>query len=586
MAKRKNVKQDFRQNSKQSHPEPPEPPEPPIQTPSTGSRTKSKPWLAIAAAIAVALFFVIYVMRLDKVVGMFQDDAWYALLGKALATGQGYTLINSPTSGILPLYPPAFSFLLSLVFRIAPQFPQNLWLLKSVSIVAMLLAGVACYYYFARYRNLPKYLALAIAAVVAINPGLVFLATSSLMSECVFTLAQMAALVAVERCVAARDGERFWLFALLAAAATSWAFLTRSMAAGLILAALVYLLKERLFKSAVVFAIGVALMAGSWTVYSRTKAPTSEQRAEINSYIVRPYTEQFWDRVAGHESAGKISLADLPERIWNNLSSIASSDLGGIVTPSFFPSLNQGMAERGDVVQLFSSLIVFGLIIAGFVSAVRQRLTYAELALPLSLLIIVIWPFPPYRFLIPSLPLLLYYFLLGCKLVFGLHLRLEERKRPRNLWVGVTVIAGVLFALNLYGNFSYLSRKNTAVAAQRPKWMRIFDDNEAVLKWTAENVPKADAIAAANPALVHLYTGNKTTTFDNPAGNWERWNRLGVRYLVTISPTRMPEPDPIESRFRVIHRAGGELNLRVTDFGPVQSRPGWGMAPPTGIRLN
>src|SRR5690242_1713578 len=269
MAKRKNVKQHH-----------PDPLEPPVQTESKEPQSTSKLnlWPAAAAAGAGAIFIIIYSMRLDKVVGMFQDDAWYALLGKALATGQGYTLINSPTPGILPLYPPAFPFLLSLAFRIAPQFPQDLWLLKSVSIVAMLVAGIACYYYFTKYRNLPTYLALAIAAVVALNPGLVFLATSSLMSECVFTLAQMAALVAVERCVAARDGGPFWLFALLAAAATSWAFLTRSMAAGLILAALVYLLKERLFKSAVVFAVGVALLAGSWTLYSRAKAPTSEQR--------------------------------------------------------------------------------------------------------------------------------------------------------------------------------------------------------------------------------------------------------------------------------------------------------------------
>jgi len=580
MAKRKNVKQHH-----------PGPLEPPIQPESKAPETKSRQnlWLAIAAAGAAALFFVIYAMRLDKTVGMFQDDAWYALLGKALATGQGYTLVNSPTPGILPLYPPAFPFLLSLAFRIAPQFPQNLWLLKSVSIVAMLLAGLACYHYFTRYRDLPKYLALGIAAVVALNPGLVFLATSSLMSECAFTLAQMAALVAVERCAASRDGRdggRFWLFALLAAAATSWAFLTRSMAAGLILAALVYLLKERLFKSAVVFALGVALLAGSWAVYSRVKAPTPEQRAEINSYIVRPYTEQFWDRVAGHESAGKITLDDLPARFWENISSIASSDLGGIVMPSFFPSLNQGMAERGDIVQLLLSLLVCGLAIAGFVTAVRQRVTYAELALPVSLLIIIMWPFPPYRFLVPSLPLLLYYFLMGCKLVFGLHQRLIQTKQTGNPWVGVTMLAGLLFALDLYGNFSYLARKNAAVASQRPRWMRIFDDNETILKWTAENVPKTDAIATANPALVHLYTGNKTTTFDNPAGNWERWNRLGVRYLVTISPVRMPEPDAIESKFRVIHRAGGELNLRVTDLGPAASRPGWGAAPPTSTRIN
>src|SRR5262249_49009560 len=155
-----------------------------------------------------------------------------------------------------------------LVFRISPQFPQNLWLLKSVSIAAMLITGAACYHYFRRRRNLPSHLALAIAAVVALNPGLVFLANSSVMSGCVFALAQMATLITVERCAEAGDGPRYWLYALLAAVASSWAFLTRSMAAALILAALAYLLKKRLIKSAVVYALCVAALSGSWTLYS------------------------------------------------------------------------------------------------------------------------------------------------------------------------------------------------------------------------------------------------------------------------------------------------------------------------------
>ena len=62
---------------------------------------------------------------------------------------------------------------------------------------------------------------LAIGAVVALNPGLVFMATSSVMSECAFALAQMAALIAVERCARSEDKGKFWLFALLAAAACS-----------------------------------------------------------------------------------------------------------------------------------------------------------------------------------------------------------------------------------------------------------------------------------------------------------------------------------------------------------------------------
>ena len=80
----------------------------------------------LLAAIGIVVFFAIYLLRLDRSVGMFMDDAWYALLGKALATGQGYTLINSPTPGILPLYPPAYPFLLAIMFKVWPQFPDNI----------------------------------------------------------------------------------------------------------------------------------------------------------------------------------------------------------------------------------------------------------------------------------------------------------------------------------------------------------------------------------------------------------------------------------------------------------------------------
>jgi len=102
---------------------------------------RGNPWLKPAAIICAVLFVAVYWLRLDKVFGMMLDDAWYLVLAKSLATGQGYTLINSPTPSIVPIYPPAFPFLLSLLYRLSPQFPENLWLLKSLSVVAMLATG-------------------------------------------------------------------------------------------------------------------------------------------------------------------------------------------------------------------------------------------------------------------------------------------------------------------------------------------------------------------------------------------------------------------------------------------------------------
>src|SRR5262245_12699179 len=152
------------------------------------SQLKTRSLSLLFVVVSISVFLAIYLLRLDHVVGMFMDDAWYVLLAKAIATGHGYTLINSPTPGILPLYPPFFPLLLSLVFKLSSQFPQNVWLLKAISILAMLLTGLITYWYLLSYRGWPELTAALVGLVVALSPGLVFTATSSLMSECVFAL--------------------------------------------------------------------------------------------------------------------------------------------------------------------------------------------------------------------------------------------------------------------------------------------------------------------------------------------------------------------------------------------------------------
>jgi hypothetical protein len=112
------------------------------------------PWRAlVCAAVVLWLFFTIYLLRLDQVIGMVVDDAWYALLAKSLATGEGYQMINAPTPGIRPIVPPVFPALLAVCWRLAPNFPANLWLLKSVSIAAMLGVGLVAFLYFKRDRE-------------------------------------------------------------------------------------------------------------------------------------------------------------------------------------------------------------------------------------------------------------------------------------------------------------------------------------------------------------------------------------------------------------------------------------------------
>ncbi len=242
--------------------------------------------------IVLLLPLPIYLARLDATAGLMVDDAWYIMLAKALANGEGYRLINSPIADILPMYPPGFPALLSLGFHLYPTFPENLWVLKSLSIGAMLGVGLLSYTYFHRDRQLPRHLAACAAVAITTTPALVFLATSTVMSECVFTLAQLGAVVAAHR-AAQPSAEGAWRLVVVAALLAAAAMLIRSAGVAVIAAIGIFFLKDLQWKRALLFAGVLVISLGPWLVYARAHHPTPEQQESHRGSIVYGYTDQF-----------------------------------------------------------------------------------------------------------------------------------------------------------------------------------------------------------------------------------------------------------------------------------------------------
>jgi len=534
-------------------------------------------WAKVASGVgALILFLTIYLLRLDKVVGMIVDDAWYVLLAKGLAIGKGYTLINSPSPGIVPFYPPAFPMLLSLVYRLSPDFPSNVWLLKSISIAAMLGVGLVAFYYFFRDRRLPFYLALGIAVATIFYPALVFLATSTVMSECVFTLVLLSTIVVIDQVVRVEPRSHAWRYALLGGALASVAFLTRSVALALIIAAMLYLLKERLIRAAVIFGAVVVLFVAPWMLYAGRHAPTAEQRVEQSGNIVQSYAAQFWQKKAGQPMLGTITIDDLPERVWTNGSEIIRYDLGSIAFYPLFRPPEPGLAMRIDKEARGLSLVLSLLALIGWVSLIRERMTVAEITVPLSLLITVAWGWEQFRLLLPLVPFLIFYLLMGIRVIYRLYHRLYGVSKPQAEWALLTIIVWSMGVVSVYNNLSYILKKHVPTPDYSLLWTPAFEENEAVMRYVHATLPKSEVIATQNPALLHLYTGHQTIASDDPAGSWETWNRLGVRYLVRTSAYRLPDPDAAESQYKIIYRSNGILNLRVIDLGLPGSRPVWG----------
>jgi hypothetical protein len=230
--------------------------------------------------------------------------------------------------------------------------------------------------------------------------------------------------------------------------------------------------------------------------------------------------------------------------------------------------------------------LLSALAIAGYVMVARTKLTLLEFVVPLSLMIIVVWPWDPSRLVMPLLPFVLFYTLMGVRLLHRLRQQARKAVNVRTQSAVLGVLVWCLVALSTHINVKHILSLY-GPPDQRLPWIKGFEENETMINWVGKNLPKDEIIIAPNAALLHLYTGNKTVSADDPDGNWENWKQMGVRHLVWTSTTRLSDPDLAESKYKRVYRSSGLLNLRVLDLGPPSSRLPWSsVAPPITAKVD
>ncbi|MGA1367938.1 MAG: hypothetical protein ACO394_05415 [Blastocatellia bacterium] len=520
---------------------------------------------------------VLVLLRMDRAVGLLNDDACYLLLAKALATGHGYQLINSPTPGIFPLYPPFYSFVLSLVYRLAGEFPDNLVWLKLVSIFSLVGLGWLGYVYLCRERQVPRNLALILAVLSIISPQFVFFVTSTLMSEPLFAFLLVSVFVTIERAVRhhREEGRIRWALFVAGGLLGSAVYLTRGAAIPLLIALPLYLLKERLWRPLLVILLIFVMTIGPWTLYVAQHPVTEAQQYEQAGNIVVPYTTQFWYRQAGDTSSGTITVAQLPARVWANFSSMVAHDTIKILALQLYIWVSTPSTE---IVEPFVSvwvnllsILLFLIVLVGYFANLRTGMTLSEIALPLLLGLILLWPFETIRFLLP-LSLFFYFYLFRGMAEIRAWLR---RSESGSLYAGrfLRAVLASLLALSLWSHASFLSHYYFGSLFDEIQWVSATEENIQLMRWIQSNIPPTEVLVVSNPALVHLWTGHKTVGVDSTPGRLERLRReLGVRYIV-LHAYYGNAPLPEMQGFAVVHRINNLPDFQVLDMGPVAQRP-------------
>ena len=434
------------------------------------------PLLLGALALGVALLTVT-----PWPVGVFQDDAIYVVLAKALASGDGFRMINLPGAPHATHFPPGYPMLLAALWKLAPDFPDNIVVFKFVN--ALFLAATAVgTYKLSRSRFDLGPLGASIASVVGTLSVVVLVITGVVLSEPLYMALVIPTLFVTER-AAEDDSPRT---AAAAGALIGVLTLVRTLGVFLLPAAVLVMLLRRRWKSALVLTIVAMVFIAPWQLWvsayqGETVAPLVGKYGAYGQWLSDGY------RAGGWPFARAVLAKNTDELL---------GFVGYLTMP--VPPVWPRLLSLGTV------LLTLGL----GAWSVRRRLPVTLVFLLGYAAVVLAWPFEPTRFALVWWPVLAALFVAGVRGVW--------RWRPSALPVrGLRFALGAAMLLVVGGYGAYNLR-----GVRQKWWVNIQSDAgtraKPIAEWVARSTTPNDVLITDHDLIVYLYTGRRavpTATF-------------------------------------------------------------------------
>jgi len=422
--------------------------------------------------------------------GDLHDDSLYYVSAKSLADGGGYRIESLPGEPSQTKYPPLYPLLLSVAWRINPEFPRNLPIAAWISWLAFPAIMLQLVWLFPRL-GIAGWRGWMLTLLVAVNPYMLVF-SSTLVSDLAYAALMLAAILLTERATRAS--------AIAAGAVAGLAYLTRSAGIVFLVAGPLYLWMHHKRREAVLWACAMLPFVAGWTLWTRLHQVSTSDPALMY------YTDYF------RYELYSISLRDLPVFVWRNIDGLLFG-LGSLVLPNVASSF---------VVKTIAQVIAIAMI-SGVVRMFRrgQGHLYALLAAG-SCAQLVVWHFPPNeRFVLPFLPLALAGLMTEMEhLSVMLRKGLQHRDASQRVVAAgmLLAVAGVLVGavgLQVYVGQVLLPEQETAHRAANADRIASYD-------WIRIKLPQDATLLSSEDALVYLNTGRHAMRRTLPPPYWYR----------------------------------------------------------------
>jgi hypothetical protein len=476
---------------------------------------------SILALILIGVIGWFYVGLIDtEIIGFTHDDGVYIIAGKALNLGQGFTLLHVVGHPPQIKYPIVFPLILSLVWRLNPNFPENLQWMNHVTIAFGLASFWLLFRLLRQMAGFPAWLALLVIALTA--SGFFFMYFfSTVMSEAPYLFFSLLTLWVFFR-RHARE-ERFSIRSILLLVLLSViTFHTRVFGVAMMAAIGSWLLLNRQWRNALVYGIGSLLLGLiPWAWWIKTKTPPLN---DLTYPLVNAYSNYGLEFVHNFRSMDYL----------NSLGAVLLSFMYRLLEdmvpliPDFFqiyPALQKDLhwVVSVEIVTIAATYLLCGYYILQGISAIRkscsqQSYTPTVFSVPALYvffysLVAILWNYQDQmtRFITVITPLFWMYFF---KPMVPALKRLQPRWSKSNLkaacLLGVVVVSATIGLWPAVNSYRVVHTARSQHWVDSGKYRGLWQEYQHAFAYIKRSLPADAPLSVASDVVFHLYTGRPT----------------------------------------------------------------------------
>ena len=434
---------------------------------------RARAWLPVIAAAVVALLVGLAVMD-TLPVGVFFDDGMYVILAKSLATGHGMRWLQLPGMPPATHYPPGYPFVLSLLWRMYPSFPENVVLFTAANACFLAIAAGGVAVFAQRRLGFSPWFATAFA--VAATVGLPTLVLSArVMSEPLFLALLIPVLLFAERVIDAKKPAAPVASVVALGVLVGLVTLVRTNGIAVAGGVLIVLALRQRVRDACIFGATTVAVLIPWQLW-----------VHANGYAVPAAVGGSYESYATWLANGfrEVGPGLLPRTVAQT-----SRELGAMLSLMSAPSMPHAA-------QLTALAVALLLAVIGARRIWRDAPVSAAF-LGCYLLIVLLWPFTPARFLWAVWPFVVLMPLLGVLELVAWHPRANAMQVVR--WAPVACACLLALGYARYTERAYRGRWWSSAARQTARIAR------PLVQWVVANTPDTAVISSEIEPMMYLY---------------------------------------------------------------------------------